>query len=163
MRDDIVQQTIDNIGNERHDLHKCHATSRPLSDGYENVGLAGEFEFGKFSGLMPDLERRPGGDNGIDFVLPVALTVDVKTARNPRNLLHEQGKSFADIYVLAEYDDDTKTARLLGWAWGTTLRKTTPKDVGGYGVISHYIPRERLRPMSELKSVIGEWRKTRQP
>lgn len=155
---DFTQEALAKIAGDRHTLHKDHSTSRPLSEGYEDVGVAGEFEFGKFCGLMPDLEQRAEGDGGKDFVLPVLYTVDVKTARKAGHLLHEQGKRFADIFVLAEYDEASKTARLVGWEWGIKLRAAPAKDFG-YGVISHYIPRENLRPMSDLKRMMGQWRR----
>ena len=154
----FVQSSLDEAAKQRHDLHVDHPTSRPLSEGYEEVGMAGEFEFGKFCGQMPDFERRPSGDKGIDFTLPVMYTVDVKTARKAGNLIHERGKRFADIYVLAEYDDTTKAATLVGWTWGITLRAAPTKDFG-YGVINHYIARENLRPMSDLKRMMASFRR----
>lgn len=132
----------------RAELHAGHASSRPLSEGYEQIGLAGEVAFGMFSGLCPDFSDRPGGDRGVDFVSSLRYTVDVKTARRANNLLHEAGKPIAaDIYVLAEYDEGK--AELVGWEWGRNLAKAPTRDFG-HGVVSHYIPREKLRPMSEL-------------
>lgn len=144
-----LDETIYAIAARREEIHADHATSRPLSDGYERVGLAGEFAFGEFCGIFPDLAERPGGDSGVDFMLPLIFTVDVKTARKAYYLLHEQEKGFADIYVLAEYDDETGRAVLVGWAWGAQLERAPIKDFG-YGVMNHYIPRGELRPMSEL-------------
>jgi hypothetical protein len=134
---------------ERAELHANHASNRPLSDGFEFVGLTGEFEFGRLVGLMPDLERRAGGDKGVDFVVTLRFTLDVKTARKAGNLIHEQGKPFADIYVLAEFMDSTNRANVVGWEWGSILAKAPVKDFG-YGIRNHYIPRDRLRPMGEL-------------
>lgn len=154
----FLDEMVAKAASERQSLHKDHATSRPLSEGYEDVGMAGEVAFGRFSGLMPDLERRPGGDGGTDFDLPVVFTVDVKTARKAGHLIHEVGKRFADIYVLAEYDDGDKTACLVGWAWGIALRAAPTKDFG-YGIVNHYIPRENLRPMGDLKRMMASWRR----
>lgn len=133
----------------RHESHKNHSTSRPLSDGYELIGLLGELEFAKQSGVMIDLERRLDGDKGIDFVVSVKLSVDVKTARKAYNLIHEEGKSFADIYVLAQYEDETNQTKLLGWEFGSVLKSAPVKDFG-YGIKNHYIPKEQLKPMSAL-------------
>lgn len=135
--------------NERGSLHESHASSRPLSVEYECVGLAGEFEFGANVGQMPDLERRPNGDKGIDFMVPVLMSVDVKTARKAGHLIHEQGKPFADLYVLAEFDDVHRRATLLGWCHGKALQAAPVRDFG-YGILSHHIHRGALRPMSEL-------------
>jgi hypothetical protein len=130
-------------------LHAGHASSRPLSEGYENVGLAGEFEFGRFCGQMPDLSERPAGDKGVDFVVPLLYTVDVKTARKAHSLIHEASKPLAaDIYVLAEYGEDDE-AKLVGWVWRAALAKADIKDFG-HDIDNRYIPREMLRPMEEL-------------
>jgi hypothetical protein len=137
------------IAAERNDLHSSHKSSRPLSENYEVVGLSGEFEFGRLVGLMPDLSQRPEGDKGVDFIVSMPLSVDVKTARKALNLIHERGKPFADIYVLAEFDEQRQRATIVGWAYGTTLKSAPSKDFG-YGVINHYIPRESLRPICEL-------------
>lgn len=133
----------------RHESHANHKSSRPLSDGYEEVGLLGELAFAMATGVMPDLQRRLDGDKGIDFILPVRLSVDVKTARKAFNLIHEQGKPFADIYVLARYNDDGGNVTLLGWEFGSVLKAAPVKDFG-YGIMSHYIPSEKLRPMDTL-------------
>jgi hypothetical protein len=114
--------------------------------------MHGEFSFGMLCGLMPDVSDKPAGDGGIDFTVPLLFTVDVKTARKAFNLIHEQGKPFADIFVLAEFDDSNQTfckASAVGWEWGAVLAKAPVKDFG-YGVENHYIPRERLRSMDTL-------------
>lgn len=133
----------------RHDLHRDHASSRPLSDDYELIGLVGEAAFSKAFRQPMDLTRRPSGDKGVDFVVPWRMTVDVKTARKAFHLIHEAGKPFCDVYVLAEYDDATRSARLVGWEWGPVLRRAPTRDFG-HGVVNHFIPREQLRPMALL-------------
>lgn len=139
---------ISGEADKRHVLHENHASSRPFSEGYEAIGMLGEWEFAKLVGVMPDCSLKPKGDEGVDFVVPLAFTVDVKTARKAFNLIHEQGKGFADIYVLAEYAEDGAVS-LLGWEWGSILSKAPTKDFG-YGVINHYISREKLRPIGSL-------------
>jgi len=135
----------------RNDVHVGHDSQRILGENQDKVGIVGEFAFGEFCGLWPDTTLKPGGDNGIDFFVPLIFTVDVKTARKPFNLIHEQGKPFADIYVLAKYDDsDDGKAELLGWAWGATLQSAPVKDFG-HGVINHYIPAGELKSMDALK------------
>lgn len=134
---------------ERHNSHANHKSSRPLSEEYELVGLLGELEFARATGFMPDLERRLDGDKGIDFIVPVKLSVDVKTARKAFNLIHEEGKPFADLYVLAQYDDATNETKLIGWEFGSVLKKAPIKDFG-YGIRNHYIPAENLKPMNAL-------------
>lgn len=138
----------------RASLHAGHASSRPLSGDYEEVGLAGEMAFGMFCGQCPDFSDKPAGDGGIDFVVPLLYTVDVKTAQKAHNLIHEAGKEMpADIYVLAEHKNGAAT--LVGWEWRKRLLSAPTKDFG-YGVVNHYIGRESLRPMSDLDGRI--WR-----
>jgi hypothetical protein len=132
----------------RHEAHKNHSSSRPLSENYETVGLLGEVEFAKKTGYMVDLERKLSGDEGVDFFVSVRMTVDVKTARKPSNLIHEAGKPFADIYVLAGYSEDG-TVELIGWEFGSVLKKAPTKDFG-YGIINHYIPAKDLRSIDKL-------------
>lgn len=132
----------------RASLHASHASSRPLSDGYEEIGLRGEVAFGQFSGICPDFSDRPGGDRGIDFVVPLLYTVDVKSARKAHYLLHEAGREMpADIYVLAEVIDGK--ASLVGWEWKSRLERAPARDFG-HGIINHHIARDHLRPMDEL-------------
>ncbi|MGA0841019.1 MAG: hypothetical protein ACO3P1_14115 [Pseudomonadales bacterium] len=138
------------LANQRHELHKDHASSRPLSEDYEHVGLAGELALSQLTGLSPDLTLRPGGDGGTDAHILIAYTVNVHAARKPYNLLHEQGSATADILVLAAYSDKTGEATLVGWEWGAKVLAAPVKDFG-YGILNHYIPAKNLRPISELK------------
>lgn len=137
--------------NARHNLHKDHASSRPLSEDYELIGLAGEFQWGQLTGFAMDMSRRPGGDGGVDNFIYLRYSVDVKTARKPYNLIHEQGKPFADIFVLAEYSDETEQATLLSWEWGRVLARAPVKDFG-HGVLNHYIPATELQALDALTS-----------
>lgn len=140
----------DRLADERHQLHEDHPTHRPLSDGYERVGLAGEIAFSKATGMACDLERRPGGDSGRDFRIYLSHSVDVKTARKPYNLLLEKGtEKLADIYVLARYHDDGEVS-FVGWEWGVKLARQPTKKFHDDGPENHYIPATELRPMDEL-------------
>lgn len=142
--------------------------NRPLSKGYEEIGLLGEWEFATFCGVMPKLKA--GGDGGIDFELPVVFTVDVKTARKGDRLLVEEGKVKADIYVLAHYDEgrrgdvDTgdnwtlEETRLVGWTSAAVIKSIEACD-SGRGIINHVVPAERLRPMEELAAMMGKMRR----
>lgn len=144
--DDVIN--AESLAREK--LHAGHASSRPLSKGYEKVGFVGEVAFAREFNLPLDWRRLSGGDSGIDFIVPLRFTVDVKTARKPFNLIQEEGKATADIYVLAQYLDEAETdAELLGWAWGKSLAKAPSRDFG-HGIIDHFIPRENLRPVSDL-------------
>lgn len=141
----------------RHELHKDRKSSRPLSKDYELVGLAGEAALAKFAGSALDLSLRPGGDKGKDATItlmtdsgPRTFTVDVKTARKPANILVEVGKVRADIFIIAQYYEMTGTASLLAWQWGSVIKRIPPRDVGGFGVLSHAQRTRDARKMEEL-------------
>lgn len=137
----------------RHALHEGKRSHRPLSEGYELVGLAGEKAFCDWAGIKVDLTLRPRGKR-INYRIN-RKKIDVLTARKPNHLLVEQGKVRADIYVLAAYRDHDGTARLLGWADKAMVREAAAWDVGGMGVISHAIWHTNLRPMAELEPILG--------
>jgi hypothetical protein len=141
------------IALEREHVHKDHASSRPLSKGYEYVGMVGEAQFAKEFNFKLDKELRPEGDGGKDFSCSLG-TIDVKTARKAFNLIVEEGHVRADIHVLAQYNENKETATLLGWAHKEEVLDAPKKDFG-YGVINHYIPKNKLRPIESLKQELG--------
>ena len=140
------------IAEEREDIHKNHASSRPLSKNYEYIGLKGEAKFSEEFGFNLDLTLRPEGDKGSDFSTKLG-SIDVKTARKAYNLIVEKDKVDADIYVLAQYDDYTDKAILLGWAIKDQVLDAPAKDFG-YDIINHYIPKSKLMSMGSLKNFI---------
>ena len=140
------------IASEREELHKNHATSRPLSKDYEYIGLKGEDKFAEEFGMDIDRELRPEGDGGKDFPSHLGI-VDVKTARKAYNLIVEEKKVVSDIYVLAKYTDETDEVELLGWAYKNEVLEAPVRDFG-YGIINHYIPKQELKHIQELKDII---------
>ncbi len=140
----------EHLGQQRHELHKDHPTHRPLSKGYDGVGIAGEIALSKFSGMAVDLSLRPGGDDGIDNHIYLRHSVNVHAARIPKNLIHEVGKKMAEIMILGDYDEATGVSELLGWEWGRVLVRAPSRDFE-HGVINHYIERGKLRDMKELE------------
>jgi hypothetical protein len=149
-----VSLDIAALAESREHLHQNHASSRPLSEGYEFVGLRGEEEFARLTGLALDTEERVGGDKGLDFTVPAnrerrGFTVDVKTARKPKHLIVEQGKVHADAYVLAGYEDVADRVRFLGWESGRVIGACPVRDFG-YGVLNHYLKADVLRPLDDL-------------
>lgn len=139
---------------QREELHEHHATSRPLSDDYELVGLVGEYAFQLWSGLEMDLELRPGGDCKFDFVMPNGLTIDIKTAKKAYNLFREEGKPHADILVLAGIAADLSTVTFYGWEYGVTMVYQPTRDFG-HNILNHYKRSGKLRSMHELKKLIA--------
>lgn len=147
---------LEALAARRSALHSGRSeSSRPMSDDFEEVGLAGEAEFGTFSGICPDFSDKPDGDAGYDFKVPLLYTVDVKGTKPGRNLVHRADRPMeADIYVLAEVAGDTTT--LVGWCWRKTLAASEPRVLRPGGPPSHFVARESLRPMSELEERL--WR-----
>ena len=143
---------IDNIRKmaaDREKLHKNHASSRPLSKDYEYIGLKGEEKFAEEFNLVLDGELKPGGDKGHDFSSSLGA-IDIKTARKAYNLIVEEGKVRADVYVLAQYEDYTDSVKLLGWASKDEVLEAPVRDFG-YGIMNHYIPKNDLHHMDFLK------------
>jgi hypothetical protein len=147
--DDVRREAL-----ARHERHKHHSTSRPLSPDYELVGLRGEQAFAEVVGAGVDMTARLGGDGGRDLTIEIRdgrrFAVDVKTARKPGNLIVEQGKVLPGcIYVLARYSDEYDRALLLGREHASVVARAPVRNFG-YGILNHYIPAARLRFMSEL-------------
>lgn len=147
----------------RHALHANHASSRPLSAGYELIGLRGEEALCREFGGSVDLTDRPRGDGGKDKIMNLwgwvrgvqraaSFAVDVKTARRAYNLIVEHGKITDPnmIYVLGAYIEPADRVVLLGWEWGDIMRQQPVKDFG-YGVINHFKPRAELQSLDRLK------------
>ena len=124
----MLQGEIFKIAQQRSDTHKGHASQRVLSEDYNVVGISGEAAFAEDFSLEVDKSIKPSGDNGIDFLLPLYFTVDVKTAKKAYNLLLEEGKVLSDIYVLADYNEGDTF--LVGWEWGKILSKHQLRILG---------------------------------
>ena len=150
----LEEVDLTEIADQRSDSHIGHESQRILGENHDLVGVSGEAIFAKYFGLKINDDIKPEGDDGIDFLLGLNFSVDVKTARKPYNLLLEVGKPVADIYVLADFNDGDPY--LLGWQWGIILSQAPSKDFGD-GVINHFIPVEELRSMNELLNRSFTW------
>lgn len=139
-------------GGIRHALHEGQTSHRPLSKDYDMVGIAGEQAFAEFMGVEWDTELRPQGTNNINFTIS-GKTVNVATARHPKYLLVEVGKAKADLYVLAMYREG-RPAHLMGWATKADVLAAPKKDIGGHGIVSHYIAFQDLEPMDTLRDLL---------
>ena len=131
------------------------ATNNAIVADCDDIGIRGELAFGEFCGLCPDLSVGKS-DGGVDFVVPLLYTVDVKAAKGRRNLIYRADKPLnADIYVLADVEDGKAT--LAGWAWKSQLERAEVRDLG-HGKDSRFLPREQLRPMSDLEARLWKTR-----
>ena len=140
----------------REALHKNHASSRPLSDDYEYIGLMGEYLFADTFNQDRDRELRAQGDGGWDFFFPEFGGVDVKTARKPYNLLVEEGHLLLErtIYVQCGYNDGTDSAYFVGWAYGWDFDPPT-RRFGNSPIWNHWLPRKWLHSMDTLPQALG--------
>lgn len=146
----VDKKTIKEVAKIRHELHKNQASSRILSPDYQYIGLAGEYAFAKKYDLPIDLTTRVGGDGGCDFRVNFG-TIDVKTARKALYLLVEVGRVRADIYVLAQFNNDSVT--FMGWELGEEMEKCPAKDFGA-GYDAHYKMAGELKSMEDLELLI---------
>ena len=145
------------IANQRTASHDYRAaTNNAIVADCDDIGIRGELAFGEFSGLCPDLSVGMKSDGGVDFVVPLLYTVDVKAAKGRRNLIYRTDRPLvADIYVLADVEDGKAT--LAGWAWKSQLERAEVRDLG-HGKDSRFLPREQLRPMSDLEARLWKTR-----
>ena len=141
----------------RHNLHKDHASSRPLSIDYELIGLVGEWQFAYEFGMPMDLTPRIGGDGACDFFTP-AGSLDVKTARLAFNLLREVDKPHARYLVLAEYTPSPPAARLMGWEYDTQMLRHPMRTFGKHTIVNHYKLYKDLRKMDVLHWIFANAR-----
>lgn len=131
------------------------ATNNAIVADCDDIGIRGEMAFGEFCGLCPDLSVGKS-DGGVDFVVPLLYTIDVKAAKGRRNLIYRTDKPLvADIYVLADVEDGKAT--LAGWAWKSQLERAEVRDLG-HGIASRFLPREQLRPMGDLEARLWKTR-----
>jgi len=147
------------IGADRQACHEGHSTPRFYDDKNTEdvIGIKGELAFAEFSGLQPDLDIKPEGDNGVDFNFKVGsrcLTIDVKTARKPYNLLlkESEAKRCADIIVLAGIKENT--VWFIGWEHKSLMLLMNRKTFG-YKIMNYYRAASQLRTMDQLKNLIN--------
>jgi hypothetical protein len=134
-------------------IHEGQASHPPLSDGGEEIGLAGEIAFARWAEVEPDLTLRPMGSGSVNFKIN-GKKINVSTARTPTYLIVERHKAKADVYVLYAYREQTRDARAIGWASKDEVQKASIRDAGGMGIKSYTIPHQLLHPMPELREVL---------
>lgn len=158
----IARLLSEKTGNEREAMHRFDASSRQLTDNTNATGLRGEHAFGEIAGVYPDTSRKRNGDGGIDYVMPLLFSIDVKTRKERKGgladtfLLVEEGKTSADIYVLAILSSDGDRCECVGWMSKQEIVKYPVSDLGT-GVRNHQVPALRLRQMAELKRRFPKW------
>ena len=136
--------------------HHCHPDDPTLP---HRLGVIGEACFARAFGLNIDVEQRPNGDGGVDFLLPCglrSLRVDVKTTVDQRAfcLLVEANKvRRADVFVLCWLYRSPRNGplqpRLLGWETCSVV-SCFPIQEFGHGKANHFLLPSDLRPMGDL-------------
>jgi len=157
MNPPVIQDAIAKVAAARDKRYANHPTNAPLNDEYMEMAMAGEFAFGEFCGQMPDLAQRAEGDGGVDFTIMLLTTVDVKTIKQGyQYLLHKVDKPMADLYVLAEYERESKSATLIGWTSRAELKEQEPRTFG-HDYLDFHQHRSTLRPMHSLRRRMGHF------
>jgi len=128
---------------------ELHEKLQPKAGKHANkIGLAGEFAFGQFCGLYPNMDKSKS-DNGTDFELPLTLKTDVKTSlKYPPFLLLKTNAKVPDILVQVWYNNGNP--KILGWEWGSVIVTKPIKDFG-CGVPSYYVSCDELKPMQQME------------
>jgi len=144
------------ISSKRHTLHENQKSHRPLSTDYEYIGILGELYFAQLHNLEIDEELRADGDKGVDFNIG-GVTIDVKTARSPFNLLVEEGKVRSNIYVLAGYEEKNDSIYFVGWTYDYIVKSAKLGRMPGYSILNHIVPKVDLYGMIILPSEIKKY------
>lgn len=136
--------------------------NRVWATDYVDVWMAGEIALSELTGIVPDFSKtKPNGDGGVDSYIDLnidgsvrRMTINIKTSKKPYNLIAEDKRNKADIYILAQYFPETKRANLLGWEFGSKLYKAEMvqiKTKNGYKEF-HGIPMHELRDIQVLRN-----------
>lgn len=147
--DDFFNQQAESIGKRRTELHTGQASQTLRGKNTDQIAMKGEFFFAKTTGMMPNLKEKIAGDSGIDFIVAIMMTLDVKTSRIGDRLLHKAGKPTADLYVLVHYIEAIDDCEYVGWTTRQFLLNKEPRDTG-CGIINHEVLAGELRPIEEL-------------
>ncbi len=158
---DTLQQALTEA-RRRHADKANYQSTRNLTESPHEVGMYGEEEFSRVSGLPMDLTDRREGDGGRDFTIHLesgSYGLNVKTAQHsPPWLMCECKKLHEDfIYVLAHKRGHF--AHLIGWEWGRVLGQSEPGDYARTGMVNYRLVPEQLRPIKDLLlQQIWSWR-----
>lgn len=134
--------------------------NRVWANDYVRVWLAGEIALAELTGVTPDFFNKFNGDGGVDSYFDLRIndvikkmTINVKTSKKPYNLIAEDKRNKADIYILAQFFPETKRANLLGWEFGSVLYKAPMIDIKIKEGTKpfHAIPLHKLRDIEVLK------------
>lgn len=81
------------------------------------------------------------------------LEVRATIHKTGRLILHPSDDDNAP-FVLVVLNQELKRCEIIGWIWGKDGKNQDWWEDVGYGRPCYYVPRNKLRPISELKSLI---------
>lgn len=159
----VPKQEVEELGKLRQKVHTDakNSTQRFFDDKNEEdiLGISGEWSFEHITGLPMDRSLKPDGDDHVDFTFKWnghSVTVDVKVARKPYNLLIKEWEieKAAKITVLAHFDNFK--VRFLGWEFKDVMEQMPVKVLHWGGIRNYCRKAENLRPMEKLYQMIQE-------
>ncbi len=157
----ITDEEIDDIARQRSRMGRNSRYRTVYDSEYDRKGVCGEVALREFFGIF---EHPPGallgGDGGFDLRVDLRgrddrerlHTIDIKAAVRPTWLWVEppkKGHAFADVYVLARYNEKTRRATLIKWHWGEVVR-TAPITFEGKN--HHSIAATACLDLKDLRS-----------
>lgn len=150
--------SFDTLAEDRHRRNKYSRTNRPLDSEADRLGIAGEVALARLLGI-PHEPSAAGPTPGYQLVFN-ALRIKVLTSRTPGHLLVKHGKVAADLYVLCGCTGEPDPANIwfAGWCPASVVRVAEVKTMNrsaDYTVPSHAVPRDALRPITELTKALG--------
>jgi len=149
-------QVAELVGRRRDEHRRSNPKRTQYSAGHDIVGAAGEIAFAREFGYSVDNILRQGGDTA-DFITPVGK-VDIKTARKAYALIVKKGSRVSNVVILAQYHEKSRTATLIGWEWGSIVKKAPIRRMRPELPENHFIVATELRPIDELKQLIEKER-----
>lgn len=152
----IAKASIEYEAKMRHNAHDGQASSRPFSENYQLLGIAGEVAFSRDFDLERKKEILPRGDGRFDFRVG-RLTIDPKVARNPKYLFREVDKQYSAILVQGGFQEDGDSCYIIweGWEFSELMLEEPTKDFG-HGVVNHYKRVSDLRDMLSLRELLAK-------
>lgn len=148
------------LGEARQGAHVKNGSPRFFDDPNEEdtIGVVAELAFAQRFGLEVDRNLYENGDGQSDFKVVISnrlLTIDVKGARKPYNLLIKEKdiNVCADIVVLARIEGSNNVS-LLGWEHKSIMKLMPVKDFG-FGIRNYYRHHTQLRSMSQLACLLN--------
>jgi hypothetical protein len=140
-------------------IHQRQKSSRPLSEDYSLLGVAGEAQFERDFKIPRDRRLLPGGDGRVDFTLG-DYTFDPKVAAacglDGWYILLEADKHNARIIVQGKFCEEGGEISVvwLGWEYSGELLACPVKRLNPKGPLNHFKPIKECRKMSELAEII---------